>query len=161
MKVVGIDGALLNFGLAIGDYNPKTNKLTVNQIIHLNYNRPPKNKSWADAKQVSRISQELRRCCQGAKLVGAELPGGTQSAAAAWSLGIALGTIASLDYDIQWVTPYAIKNHTGNKIKREMIQWAYKRHPNLTWPIDSKGRIVNSAEHCADAIGVLYTVLQI
>lgn len=160
MKVVGIDGAILNFGIAMGNFNPVSKELIITEIIHLAYKRPKNSKSLADANQAKKISQELRKCCIGAGLVASELPHGSQSAQAAWSLGSALGIIASLDYDIKWLTANQVKKHTGNYSKREMIDWAVGLYPELNWKY-YRGRVQNDQEHSADAIAILHTALGI
>lgn len=161
MKVVAIDGALLNFGIAIGQYDPRTKRLTLYNIEHITHTRSNNNKILGDAAQIKHIATILRKHCKGADFVCAELPFGSKSAAAAWSLGIALGIIAALPVDIQWVTPIAVKKFTGNKTKQDMINWATKLYPHLPWPKDGKGRVLNRAEHCSDAVGVLHTALKL
>lgn len=157
IKVVGIDGALNNFGVAIGRWDGQ--KLLVQQIHHIPYHKAlgKNKKSISDANHAAAIYRALRQHTKGAKFVFAELVGGSKSSDAAWSLGIALGVISSLPYDIRWVTPYEAKRITGSSAanKKEIISWATKLYPKLAWQtyrgvITSKGN-----EHMADAIAVL------
>lgn len=160
LKVVGIDGALLNFGVAVGKLDQLNNTLHIVRIEHIAYKRPKKNKVLSDVNHLKFLSEKLRAYCRGADIVCAELAYGSQSASAAWSLGAAMAVIASLPKEITWVSSSNVKRFTKNKTKREMINWAAELYPGLSWPKRS-GRILNSAEHTADAIGVLHTALGI
>ena len=154
LTVLGIDGALNNFGVAHGlVYN---NKVIINEIHVLSSKSKKQNKIFNDAKRARQIALFLRQFNY--DLVVAEIPYGTKSYSAAWSLGITLGLTASVNVPIIYVTPTEVKRVVRNgATKREIIDWAYAKHPNLQWykPTKNAPPIVRN-EHMADAIAVIY-----
>lgn len=95
-------------------------------------------------------------------VVVVEVPSGTQSARASWSLGIVLGIVAAVETRFPGIfvrlTPRQVKQHfTGNPTatKETMIETAVSRHPELPWLYHHK-RLVAKNEHLADALAVLF-----
>lgn len=157
IKVLSVDASLNNVGLALAEINGK--QVSVLKIELISLKREGKHKSKADTERVKIISTKLRDYCKGVDLVLAELPSGSMSANASWSLGVSLGMVGSLDKPIIWVSPLEVKKVVHKKAtKREMIDWATTKFPDLDW-IRYRGRIVNSNEHSADAIAVIYAAL--
>lgn len=162
LKVVGIDGALNNFGVAVGRYNTNTKKLEIDSIYHISEKRDKgKSKSLADVDRIKTINRKLKRYIRGADVIFAELVGGSQSSAAAWSLGVTMGILGSLNKEVLWVTPREAKKATGDPkaSKREVINWATKKYSHLKWR-KYRGRLVNDNEHAADACAILVSGLK-
>ncbi|UNA00802.1 crossover junction endodeoxyribonuclease [Edwardsiella phage vB_EpM_ZHS] len=144
----------------------------------------------ADGKAVRVSSDRLRRAQElhealhkaisksGARVAFAEIPGGnTQSATAAYSLGIAVGILASCSVPIIEVSPMEVKAAVaGRKVqkgasKAEIIAWAANNWPEAPWiraahAASSKGkrleagRLVNDNEHLADAMATVSAGIQ-
>ncbi len=124
-----------------------------------------KRKSSDDFHSAKQIASYLRVITSDCDLVISEIPSGSQSARASWTLGVALGTLATITKPIVEISPSMTKVAlTGQKSasKREMIDAAYKLHPEALWSykkLHGKMVLTNKNEHMADAIGVLYAGL--
>ena len=165
MRVLGIDPSFRNTGLAFGFLDVETNRLEVMDLALLKT-------EVTKAKQVRRNSDDLRcagelaaalfAACKGFQpdLVVAEVPSGTQSSRASWTLGITLGILATLRLSYNpliEVAPQAVKRYfAGSKTanKRTMIDTAYTRYPHLPW-LTQGSRLMNDNEHLADAVAIL------
>lgn len=125
-----------------------------------------KRKSSDDFHSARNIAGYLRAITQDCDFVISEIPSGSQSARASWTLGIALGTLSVITKPIVEVTPSMTKFAlTGDKTasKRQIIDAAYKLHPEAMWErrkMKGKMTVLNKNEHMADAIAVLYAGLQ-
>jgi hypothetical protein len=157
LKVLAIDASLNNVGLCIAEINGKQVNILKIELISLK--RQGKHKSKADAERVKIISARLRYYCKGVDLIMAELPSGSINASGAWSLGCAVGIVGSLPKPIIWVSPLEVKKVVHKKAsKREMIDWATTKFPDLDW-IRYRGRITNQNEHVSDACAVIFAAL--
>ena len=169
LRIVGIDPALRNFGYAIATVDIKSGKFTVTDLELV--------KTEDDAgKKVRRNSDDLRRCrthvealkriTEGAALVAAEIPVGSQSARAMASYGACIGILAACEVPIIEVTPTENKvRATGKKTasKDEMIEWAHNLFPEAPWLTRKSGGkevLKNENEHLADAVGAINAALQ-
>jgi len=88
-----------------------------------------------------------------------EVPSGTQSARASWTLGVMLGLIATFPFPVVELSPIEVKKHfAGSKTasKDEMIERALGLHPGLAW-LRHGGRLILKNEHLADAVAILHT----
>lgn len=88
-----------------------------------------------------------------------EVPSGTQSARASWTLGVMLGLIAALPHPVIELSPIEVKKHyAGSKTasKDEMIRLATEAHPELEW-LRHGGRLTAKNEHVADAVAIMHT----
>jgi len=88
-----------------------------------------------------------------------EVPSGTQSARASWTLGVMLGLIATFPFPVVELSPVEVKKHwAGHRGagKEEMIELALARHPELQW-LRHGGRLTLKNEHLADAVAILHT----
>lgn len=88
-----------------------------------------------------------------------EVPSGTQSARASWTLGVMLGLIAALPLPVVEVSPVEVKKGwAGSKAasKETMIALAVERYPGLGW-LRHGGRITGKNEHLADAVAIMHT----
>lgn len=169
LRIVGIDPALRNFGYALATVDIKSGKFTVTDLELV--------KTEDDAgKKVRRNSDDLRRCrthvealkriTEGAALVAAEIPVGSQSARAMASYGACIGILAACEVPIIEVTPTENKvRATGKKTasKDEMIEWAHNLFPKAPWLTRKSGGkevLKNENEHLADAVGAINAALQ-
>lgn len=153
-QVLAIDGALNNFGVATGYY---TRDGIIPTAIHLLSSAGVKtNKIKHDAQRAKNIARFLLQFpCD---LVVAEIAYGSKSYQAAWSLGVSLGLIASVNQGIIFVTPLEVKNVVRKGAdKHAMIAWAQRTYPNLAWHLDPRnGKMLNENEHMADALAVMH-----
>lgn len=169
--VVGMDPSMRNWGLAVADldligsvFELQVNKLElINPVITKSKQVRQNSKDMEGTKQ---IVEQLLPLLKGAKFVFVEVPVGSQSARAMMAYGACIGILGSLralGNTFIEVTPTEVKKEATGKAtasKREMIQWAYEKHPEAPWPMHKlKGELVVSegkAEHMADAIGAIY-----
>lgn len=178
IRLVGMDPALSNLGIAIGTLDLDTMKIQVDELRLIST-------EGNAGKTVRKNSDDLRRAkllragmmgaCEGASFAIAEIPTGTQSARGAMSNGIALGILAGCPIPLIEVVPNEVKLATvGDKkaSKEQMIAWAAAKHPNANWNryerdgfVKGKGGkllaswkagdLKNDNEHLADACAVL------
>lgn len=126
-------------------------------------------------KVVRQNSDDLRRAIElnraliplnDCRVVFAEIPTGAQSARAAFSFGMAVGTIASILAPVIQVQPSETKLATvGTKTasKEEMIEWAIETYPDLPWQRVTRaskhfevGDPHADNEHLADACAIIH-----
>ena len=164
IKLVGIDPALSNMGLAIATLDLATmtfhvDKLTLVQTDGQATKQVRKNSD--DLRRAKILHDGLHEACKEASFAIAEIPTGTQSARGAMSNGIALGVLAGCPIPLIQVSPTEAKlASTGIKTatKQEMIEWAMGKYPYANWLLrKSKGAIVpmNDNEHLADALAII------
>lgn len=157
-RYVAFDLSLRHTGWAVGSIGPGL--FTVTDIGVINTD-----KSWTDFKAGHYLYKGLWRLTRGRTVVMAEIPYGAQSARAAWSLGVSIGIIAALAYNLPshkkfiGVKPGAVKTALGLRSKRDIINWAVAEHPDLNWYHGKSGAItIDVNNHMADAIGIGLTV---
>lgn len=167
IRIIGIDPALRNTGLAIGDYNLATGKLHVTRVelAKTDKGRDAKvvRKSSDDLSRARLIVEEVRRVILIHKpmFAVAEVPGGCQSARGAFSNGICCGVLASLTLPLIEVSPDEVKLASAgskNAAKAVIIQWAVAAWPEAGWKTRKfKGNIELLAEneHMADACAAI------
>ena len=169
LRVVGQDPSLRNWGLAIGNYDVDTKRLTIEQLSLTN-------PVLTTSKQVRQNSLDLEsgvqlyaaavRAAKDAHAVFIEVPVGSQSARAMASYGICVGVLGALKAT---GTPFFELSPTEVKLagagkktatKREMIEWAMATHPEANWPMYQKHGISQvseaQAEHLADAVAAIH-----
>lgn len=165
IKVLGMDPALLNWGLAEATLSLETGVL---DVPHLTLVQPKD----LEGKQVRQNSKDLHRseqlaepvmaAARKAKAIFVEVPVGSQSARAMASYGICvgiLGAVRALGIPLIEVTATESKKiFTGNAnaTKREMIEKAYELYPDANFPWHN-GKIPDKAEHMADAIAAIHS----
>lgn len=170
IKIAGLDGSLVNFGVALMTYDTDTNTLTLDDVAL----SETKNET---GKKVRMSSDNLRRCQEHAeflkhKLAGctlafAEVPTGGQSAKACIAFGMVIGLYASLPMPVIEVAPAETKLATvGTRTasKEEMIDWATTEYPDAPWLTRRlKGQIVpvSKNEHLADAAAVVHAGIKL
>lgn len=176
IEVIGIDMAFANMGIVRGYLDVATLDLEVREL------RLIQTEAGDDKKVVRKSSIEMRRArelkkalddaCSTASFAFAEVPSGSQSAAAARALGIALGVLATCKLPLIEVSPMEVKKAVlpGSKgvgiAKAEVIEWAAKRWPYAPWLTAKNaattkkgklpaGRLLVENEHCADACAAI------
>jgi Holliday junction resolvasome RuvABC endonuclease subunit len=163
IRFASIDPSMANLALVVGtiDDNMKI-ECTNGYLISTE-----KTKS----KQVRASSDTIDRCREllaglraplqewAPDVIFVETPSGSQSAAGMKSYGIVCMLIASLDPWPIEVTPQEVKKKVMGRLtasKREIIDWAHARHPDLPW-IKGRGKLADKNEHMADAVAIAYT----
>jgi len=175
IKVLGIDAAFSNVGLALASIDITDPAHPVIEITDLKLIHTEGAKKRP--KGVSKSADDMRRAREALKGIQdairdwapdhviAEVPFGSQSARSAWTLGIALGILASIPNLIE-VNPRQVKAVTGepHADKDWMIDWAINKYPNAPWAMRKlKGEMVQIAstnEHLADATAAIHAGLK-
>lgn len=166
IRILGIDPALRNTGMAIADYDTVTGKLNVINVSIVKTER-------SSDKVVRRTSDDLhcaRALVTGMKqqialhrpsLAMGEVPGFSQSARGAYSNGVCCGMLVSLNIPLIEVNPTEVKLAAGGiktSSKAFMIEWAVKNWPEAGWKTRKvKGvvTLINENEHMADACAAI------
>lgn len=185
IKVVGVDPALSNLGLAIAEvdlddpenyhvYDLKLAQTCDGKIEKLSKGKDgnikkkkvmPKGVSVGsdDVRRAKILSQAFLEAVKSADLVIAEVPIGSQSARAMASYGVSVALLGSCPVPLIEVSPLEAKLagcNEGTATKAEMIEAATTLFPNAPW-IRSKTRrnglypITNDNEHLADACFII------
>ena len=169
LRVVGQDPSLRNWGLAIGNYDMDTKRLTIEDLSLTN-------PVLTTSKQVRQNSLDLEsgvqlyaaavRAAKDAHAVFIEVPVGSQSARAMASYGICVGVLGALKAigtPFFELSPTEVKLAGAGKktaTKREMIEWAMATHPEANWPMYQQHGISKvseaQAEHLADAVAAIH-----
>lgn len=166
VNILGIDPALRNFGIAVGQYDTETKDFDVQKLVLISSESDHLKKVRKNSEDLERARQLVHgteKIIKEEKSIYAfvEIPHGSQSARAMASYGICIGILASLSIPIIQVT--ATENKvaaTGHKTasKEEMIKWAMKKFPNAPWLTRKfKGKVlpIEKNEHLADACGAI------
>ena len=163
IKILAIDPAIRNLGLARMQFDPGTSQLTVVDIMLVtteSESGKTVRKNSDDLRRARLLQDAIKYYSKDMDIVMAEVPVGTQSARGAMSNGICIGLIAAINKPIIEVTPSEAKMASiGRKTasKEEIIDWAFRVNPDLDWKIRwSKGvkRLTHANEHMADAIAI-------
>jgi Holliday junction resolvasome RuvABC endonuclease subunit len=170
LKVIGLDMALANCGIASVDVCPTT--LSVVKVNWLRLVSTQKDKSKGvkvrddDFRRAREVKSAMDAACAGVDFTIAEIPGGSQSARGAKASGIVLGILTSCPVPLVEVDELTVKIATvGSKTatKKEMIEWAVSLYPDAGW-LTKKVRgvvsLVDKNEHLADACAVIHAGLQ-
>ncbi len=166
IEVVGIDAAFANMGFARALLEGSRVSL---KSLHLEVTESEKKLGVRVSSDSLRRAQQLHRAmqtyCQGCVVAFAEVPTGSQSAAAAKALGIATGVLGGCPVEIIEVSPMEVKEAVSgsrkiNPTKPQIIAWATSRWPAAPWLRDRKGRLLNANEHLADAAAIIIAGLQ-
>jgi len=159
MIVIGVDAAFANFGLCAAVVNGSTiAPFDLKLLSTEGQDKKVVRKSSDDLRRAKELMVPFNLFCKTASIAFAEVPHGSQSARASWSLGIAVGVLASCPIPMIQVSALEVKLASvgkKNASKDEMIEWAIKFYPNLNW-IRHAGRITNANEHLADAIATIH-----
>jgi Holliday junction resolvasome RuvABC endonuclease subunit len=174
IRIMGIDAAFKNVGFALTEMDLDNPKKPIVKLLDLHIvqteglKKRPKGvpKSADDMRRAREAIEAIRAKTAEWKpdFIVAEVPFGSQSARSAWTLGIALGILSSID-DLIQVTPRQVKAATGEAYadKEEMIAWAMEKFPDGPWKMRKLlGKYVQVAsvnEHQADALAACYAAI--
>lgn len=160
--ILGIDAAFSSMGLARMFVESRGGHIVDVQSLRLVCTE------GQHKKEVRKSSDDLRRACelraalikesQGALIAMAEVPSGSQSSRASWSLGIAVGILAGCPIPLVQVSQLEVKLASVGKrtaSKDEMIEWARSLYPHANW-LTHRGKLTKSNEHLADAIATVH-----
>lgn len=163
ITILGVDIAFRNMGLATMTYDGKS--LNVVKLKLVTTEKSP-NKQALVSNDDLRCARELRGALLaemwGCDMVMAEIPTGSQSARASWTLGISTGVLSTIDLPMIEVSATEGKlASVGKKTasKQSMIDWAYNKYPKAEWlTTRRKGswELVLANEHLADAIAAVH-----
>jgi len=165
VKILGLDPSLSNFGIVKATLDMVDLSIRIDDLVLIETEREGKRKvvrqNSEDLARAKLLHDGLQKHAQGAALVFAEVPVGSQSARAMASYGVCIGVLASCPVPIIQVTPSEVKQiATGHKnaTKQEMIEWAVAKYPDAGWFAQKKGgvlRPLNKNEHLADATAAI------
>lgn len=162
MLVVGIDPAFANMGLCSCYIDPMLGIVRTLRDLQLVTTAKQDKKlvraSSDDFRRARELRESLQKFCNGHTVAFAEIPSGSQSARASWSLGIAVGVLASCPLPVIQVSPIEVKLATVGKktaSKDEMIEWATSLYPDAPWRIH-RNRYTADNEHLADAVAIVH-----
>lgn len=167
IKILGLDPALRNTGVAIGEYSLETGKL---EITHLDIIRTEKTADGIVVRQTSDdlkcaklIVQGIREAIQAHRpaFVASEISSFSQSARGMFTNGVCCGVLASVQLPILEVNALEVKKAAGGakgSSKEFMIQWAMKNWPSAGWmtrKVKGETKLLAGNEHLADACGAI------
>lgn len=171
VKIVGIDPALRNTGLALAHYDLLTDKWQI-QEVSLVQTEKQAGKTVRQSSDDYRCARETLEAIQkfaartGASFACAEVPTGAQSARAAFSNGLCCGVLAGVHLPLIQVSPSEVKiASVGRKTasKDDIISWASRLWPAAGWRMRKfRGEEVmtNDNEHMADACAAIAAGVQ-
>lgn len=166
ISVVGIDAAFAHMGLARAFLSDSAIRVEELKLINTEGNAGKTvRKNSDDLRRAQELREGMVSFCtlkQWTKVAFVEIPHGSQSARGAWSLGIAVGVLASCPVPIIQVSALEVKlASVGKKTasKSEMIEWARHHHPKAGWRLH-KNKLTADNEHLADAIAAIYAGLK-
>jgi hypothetical protein len=167
MVVIGVDAAFANMGLTRARLDidfisgqVKIDCLDLKLVSTGGEDRKVVRKSSDDLRRAKELQKALTSYAAGASFAFVEVPTGSQSAAAARSLGIAVGVLASCPIPIIEVSPMEVKiavsgDRKIQATKEAVITWAVHKWPAAPWLRVKGGRITKNNEHLADALATI------
>lgn len=172
-NVVSVDPSFRNWGMIRGVLSPCGGFEVLSAVLHNEAPPVHKSKSMSDLLRSEYISNCYREYVSAADVVFVELPTGSKSARAAKLSGICTGILSQYRTGLDgprvfYVTPAAVKKITGlaTPDKKDMMDWAYARHPGQFWVpyangeiLNKNGKLLGANEHIADAIAITYAGL--
>lgn len=168
VAVIGIDPSLRNFALVKTMVDLDTQQIVSIERMSLVETTTTKNKQVRknsdDMERCRKIYKSLQEFIEGAVLVCAEVPVGSQSSRAMVSYAACVAILSTVELPMIQVTPNEVKlAATGDKnaTKEDMILWATDKFPEADW---FKGKAVGAYggknEHLADAVAAIEAGLQ-
>lgn len=180
INVLGLDGSIQNFGLAVGQIDPSTwELLSVSALVLSKTKKAEKTKRadddlarfrkhWMTIETLIAIDNPLH--------LFAEIPSGSRDVRAAFAFGGVTAILAglTLSHEVTTVTPMEVKvAATGVKHadKEDVIAAMYERFPKAPWLTSKRPNamnickddglyLTNDNEHLADAIGAILAGLE-
>ena len=165
--ITGVDAAFSHMGFARMQFDTRAPLGTLTLLsLHLasteGQDKKVVRKSSDDLRRARELVKSMQTHCEGSLIAAVEVPTGSQSSRAAWSLGIAVGVIASCPVATIEVSPLEVKlASVGKKTasKAEMIEWAMALYPHDDW-ILHRGKPTQANEHLADAVATIHAAMQ-
>lgn len=167
VNLLGLDPSMNNWGIAAATWDDQEG--LVIHDLHVIQPKELKGKHRKNAKDVHHAEQLIAGLVDyldDVDIVVAEVPVGSQSAAAMKGYGMCVAVVAMINQYLERpviaVSPQDVKEVVGNPeaSKREMVDWAYELHPEANWPkYKQHNQMLISyakAEHMADSIAALY-----
>lgn len=162
ITVVGIDAAFSNMGFATMAVDTTKERIVGLSRLRLvsteGQHKKEVRKSSDDLRRARELHDAMTSECHNAFVAMAEVPSGSQSSRASWSLGIAVGILAGCPIPIIQVSQLEVKLASiGKKTasKDEIIEWAMALYPHDGW-LHHKGRPTKANEHLADAVAIIH-----
>lgn len=175
ISVMGLDGSLANFGIAVAVVDLDTK--TIIEVKDLVLSKTAKNAKLKRATDdFTRFQQHWNIVKEVAdkynvNIMYGEIPSGAQDARASFAFGGVTAMLAGLGtyYQVGVVTPAEVKvAATGNKHadKEDVIAAMHKAFPTAPWITGKKANamnitttsglyLTNANEHLADSVGVI------
>jgi hypothetical protein len=170
IKILGQDPSMLNWGLVAASFDTATYELELLEILvvqKLNKGDEHSKRSRKSFLDLDR-SRDLHTGINAFlakhdfKFTMVEVPHGSQSASSMKGYGICLGILGAMTIPMVQLSERECKINAIGKpsaTKKEMIDWAMNRHPDVNWKMrNSKGKPVSVDgynEHASDAVGAL------
>lgn len=172
LNVIGFDPSLKNWGIACGVLDTDTldfNLTHVECISPLTMEGKNIRNNSKDLYRSEQLAKRAFEVVEGAQVIFAEVPIGSQSARAMASYGVCIGILSALranQVPFLEVTPSEVKiAAVGRKTatKKQMIDWATTKYPYANWPTYTRNGETkvteSSAEHMADAVAAIHAGL--
>lgn len=164
IPVVGFDPSMTAWGIARGQLDLTTGyleDLTVQVLEPVKIETKQVRQNSQDLAVARQLAEQAFKEVASAKAVFVEVPVGSQNARSMCSYGMCVGILGALlakDVQLIEVTAFEVKIALAGKkhaTKREMIDAAVSLYPDVEFPMKGT-RIVDKAEHAADAIGAIH-----
>lgn len=167
LNVVGMDPSMNNWGIAAGQYDTVTQRLTIKTLETISpvlQKTKQVRQNSIDIERSYQLFEGVRKYIDGAHAIFIEAPVGSQSANAMKGYGICaglLGAVRGLGASYFELTATDVKLVTGNKnaTKKDMIEWGTTVFPDAPWPKHKKAGVFvvteGEAEHMADACAAI------
>lgn len=183
VNVIGLDGSLANFGIAIAQVETGTWEiLSVSSLVLSKTAKSQDKKVKRSDDDFLRFKQHWQEVVEignahAVEYIFGEIPSGAQDARAAFAFGGVTAMLAGLAYfnkNVITVTPSEVKvAATGVKHadKEDIINSMYATFPDADWLVSKKPNamniktadgkyLTNANEHLADAIGIILAGLE-
>jgi Holliday junction resolvasome RuvABC endonuclease subunit len=164
IPVVGFDPSMTHWGIAQGELDLTTGFL---DTPHLSTLEPEKlahkqvRQNSTDLFVGEQLAKGALAAARAAKVVFVEVPVGSQSARSMASYGMCVGILSTIRAEgiplIEVTADESKLALTGikNASKKQMIDKAVTLYPEANFP-RQRGRVINGAEHVADAIAAIH-----
>lgn len=164
IPVAGLDPSLRNWGVAKGILDLDSGNfelLSIDVITTQDIKSKQVRQNSSDLRSATTLAESMLELSGWAKVAFVECPVGSQSARGMTSYGVCVGVLGAMrasGLELIEVTPEEVKlsmTGKGTATKAEMIEAAVKCYPDADWP-RAKGKVLNKAEHMADAISTIH-----
>ena len=172
-SVGGLDPSLSNFGMCKGvaltsdDLTYTSIQIDEIRLVTTKSDTSTQFKNMDDIRRAQELGKAMMSFFEMVDTIYVELPVGSQSARAMASYGICIGVCAVLGKRLVRVSAKQVKEIATNDpeaTKKDMINWAYNKYPNLPWlrrKLKGQSVLTNANEHVADSIAAIHAGLGI